>query len=372
MTDFSARLASLVAEPSRDDGHDPNRLARVERTRAEMMNQGAAIRATLQAEAGAIETLAKHIASRPLTRIVVAGCGDSWFVGLAVHHAIETLTGLPVEAAQALEYAAYGAEVADDRTLILGLSSGGNTPAVMAALQAAKARGAVAVGVSNTPGSPVMSDFDACLQVHATRKGWPTQSSTAACALLVRLAAALAESRGRDPGPLLAELERVPDLMDSVAADLDGPVAAIAERLAPARIALFAGLGPNFGAAAFGAAKLRELSPIHAVAAPLEEMHHYRLPKAGDPVIIVATDPAARERALDTALVAHHVGACSVAILSGPDADIEAHVDHVLHVPAVAPALAGFVSAVPLHLLAYHFAKARFARGLGYEGGGAE
>jgi hypothetical protein len=56
MPDFSARLASLVAEPSRDDGHDPARLARVERTRAEMMVQGAAIRATLQPRAAAIAT----------------------------------------------------------------------------------------------------------------------------------------------------------------------------------------------------------------------------------------------------------------------------------------------------------------------------
>jgi glucosamine--fructose-6-phosphate aminotransferase (isomerizing) len=371
MPDFTARLASLVAEPSRDDGHDPARHARVERTRTEMMVQGAAIRATLEAEAAAIADLAGRLADRPLNRVVVTGCGDSWFVGHAVRHAVESLTGLPVEAAQALDYAAYGAAVADPGTLIVGLSAGGNTPAVMEALGQASARGAVAVGVSNTPGSPITAAFDASLLVHATRKGWPTQSSTAACALLVRFAAALGERRGRDTGPLLAELERVPDLMDALAGELDGTMAATAERLAPARIALFAGLGPNFGAAAFGAAKVKELSPIHAIAAPLEEMHHYRIPKAGDPVIIVATDPAARERALDTALVARHVGARAVAVLSGPDPDIEAHADHVVRVPAVAPALAAFVSSVPLHLLAYHFAKARFARGLGYEGGGA-
>jgi glucosamine--fructose-6-phosphate aminotransferase (isomerizing) len=215
-----------------------------------------------------------------------------------------------------------------------------------------------------------MTEFDGGLQVHATRKGWPTQSSTAACGLLIRLAAALGADKGRDPGDLLDELERVPDLMDTTAADLDQPVAAIAEKMAPATIALFTGLGPNFAAAAFGAAKVKELSPIHAVAVPLEEMHHYRIPKRGDPVFIIATDPAARERALDTALVARHIGARAVAVLAASDPEIEAEVAYVLRVPAVAPALAPLISSVPLHLFAYHFAKARFAQDLGYPGGG--
>ena len=71
--------------------------------------------------------------------------------------------------------------------------------------------------------------------------------------------------------------------------------------------------------------------------------------------------PAARERALDTALVAAAIGAHAVAVLSRPDADIAAHARHVLLVPDVTPALAPLLSSVPLHLFAYHFAKARFA-----------
>ena len=356
-SEFGARVASLMSEPSRDHPQDPARLARVARTRTEMMAQGSAVTATLQLEAGALATLARLVAGRRPDRVVILGCGDSWFIGMAVRHAWESLLGIPAEAAQALDYAAYGAAVANASTLVIGLTAGGNTPAVMAALRAAHARGALTIGVSNTPGSPVVTEFDAGLHVHATRSGWPTQSSTAAIALLCALAAAIAHER--QPGSadrFSAALEQMPALMDAAATGLDGAAATIAAGVRNAGLVLFAGLGPNFAAASFGAAKVRELSPAHALAMPLEEMHHYRLPKHDDPVFVVATDPPSRERALDTVLVAHAVGACAVAVLAGPDPDIAAHARHVLTLPPVIPALAPLLASVPLHLFAHHFA----------------
>lgn len=360
MTDFAQRLATLRSEPSRDDTLDPARRARVERTRTEMMRQGVAITRTLAQEDGAIEALAAAIVRRGCRRVAVVGCGDSWFVGMAVRHAWETLTGLPLEAAQALDYAAYGSVTADAETLVIGLSAGGNTPAVLAALAAARAKGALIVGVSSTAGSPVLQDYDAGLVVHATRSGWPTQSTTAAIALLMRLSGAVAERQGRDPTTFMASLAAIPAQMDAVAAALDAPVAGMARLVAAAPLVLFAGLGPNFATAALGAAKIRELSPVHAMAFPLEEMHHYRLPKQGDPVLIIATDPPSRERALDTALVSRAVGARAIVMLTGPDAEMQSIAADVMRVPPVPAALMPLIAAVPLHLFTYHFATARF------------
>ena len=104
--------------------------------------------------------------------------------------------------------------------------------------------------------------------------------------------------------------------MDRLCRDLDGQMRGVAERFAASGLMLFAGLGPNFAAAAIGAAKVRELSPIHAYAIPLEEYHHYRSQKAGDSLFLLASDPASAERALDTALVGEAVGGRIVAVLS--------------------------------------------------------
>jgi glucosamine--fructose-6-phosphate aminotransferase (isomerizing) len=366
MTDYSERLRALTAEPSRDLAGDPHRLARVARTRSEMMAQGSAISTTLAAGADTIVQVARMLRARPIQRVVVAGCGDSWHAGAGVALAWESMAGTPLRAVQALDYACYGAAVADAQTLVVGISSGGSTPAVLAALRAARRRGAFTLGISNTVASQVLTESDAAVLVHASRTGWPTQSSTATMALLIRLAQEFANnSHARDLG---AELDTIPALVDALAPALDAQMATIAAEVAAARLLLFAGLGPNCAAAAFGAAKIKELSPIHALVMPLEEYHHYRSQKAGDPLLLVATDPASHERALDTALVGQARGGWTVAVLAQDLPEITSRVQHTVTVPYVRPELAALVSTIPLHLFAYHFAQARDALGLGYPG----
>jgi glutamine---fructose-6-phosphate transaminase (isomerizing) len=362
LTDHTARLAALRAEPSTDAPRDTARLARVERTRGEMMAQGEAIATTRAAEGDAVTRIARQLATRPISHVVIAGCGDSWFVGMAVKHVFETLLGVPCLAAQAFDYAQYDHVCAGPGTLAIGLSAGGNTPAVMNALHRAREHGAFTIGVSNTAPSPIMTTFDAGLQVHARRSGWPTQSSTAAIAMLIELALALSAYhpdtvavRGR----LAGELAALPAAVARVTATLDPAVQAIAADFARAGSVMFTGAGPCFAAASFGAAKVRELGPIHAFAMPLEEMHHYRLPKQGDHLVIIAPDAASRERALDTVLVGQAVGATMFAVLGAADAEIAGRVRHVVEVPEATGMLGVIFAALPLHLLAYHFATIR-------------
>lgn len=364
MSDCSARLKALIAEPSRDIAGDSHRLARVERTRAEMMVQGSAIANTLASAAPALDLITRRLRAREIRHVVIAGCGDSWHVGAGVRHAWESLTDVSLEAAQALDYACYGAAAANPHTLVIGISAGGSTEAVLSALRAAKERGAFTVGVSNTPASQVLTEFDAALVVRASRKGWPTQSSTATMALLIRLAQRCAGSTEAEA--LGVELDRVPALVDTLVSAIDQQMSVIATEVASASLVLFAGLGPNFATASFGAAKVKELSPIHAIAMQMEEYHHYRTQKAGDPLILVATDQACYERALDTALVSQAKGGWTTVILSESLPEIEARVQHVVRVPNVRPELAALVASIPLHLFAYHFAKARDTLGLGY------
>jgi glutamine---fructose-6-phosphate transaminase (isomerizing) len=368
---YAERLRALRAEPSRDVAGDPARLRRVGFTRDEMLGQGVAIRTTLDAEAPALSALAARIRDRGFDHIAIAGCGDSWFVGMGVRHALETLTGRPCLAVQALDFAAYDHVGTGPNGLVLGLSAGGNTPAVMAALRMARARGAIAVGLSNTAGSAILTEFDGGLQVHATRRGWPTQSSTAAMALLVKLGLAIAPPSPRH-AQIAAALADAPVLADTTLAQCDAAAAQAAHAIADATTVFFAGAGPHYATACFAAAKLRELAPVHAAAFPLEELHHYRLPKAGDALFVVAPDAASRERALDTALVGAAEGARVYAFLSAPDREIEGRVAGTIRVPAVAASLAAIVHAPAVHALAYHFAMARDALGLGYPGHRAE
>lgn len=228
----------------------------------------------------------------------------------------------------------------------------------MHALAAAERQGATTLGLTITEGSPITQACDVSLMGRATRRGWPTQATSATMALLVEIAARV----GGDSRAAL--IDELPGVIDAQIAGQDVRCQIPARRLAPAGLVLTTGLGPNFAAASIGAAKIRELSPIHAFALPLEEVHHYRSFKAGDPVIVVATDSLAEERALDTVLVAQEAGGPVVAILSQPAPEIEARAD-CLHLPPVPKGFEPLVSIAPLHLLAYHLAVARAELGLG-------
>lgn len=364
------RFVRLRAEPSTDDGNDPHRRARVELTRAEAMAQGTAISATLAASGPGVAALVAAAASRELRRAVVVGCGDSWIVGTAVRLAWERCLGVPLEPAQAFDWAHYAADTADAGTIVFGLSASGATPPVQEALNRAKARGAMTVGLSNTPDRPLLTDYDHGFLITATRKGWPTQSSTAAAALLIAVATALAGARGRtaEAQAVRQALAVLPGLLDATAASADAPMSALAAAIAPVRYLQFTGAGPHLAAAAFGAAKIRELAPIHATAMPLEEYHHYRSQKPSDVLVMVAPDAASHARALDTAIMSRGCGGRLIALLPEGESEIAALADDVVRLPDVPDIIAPLVHAVPLHLLAYHFAIARFARGLGYPG----
>jgi glucosamine 6-phosphate synthetase-like amidotransferase/phosphosugar isomerase protein len=363
--DIAERLKSIRRESSSDDAGDPERFRRVALTNAEMMAQGEAIRATIAANAGPLAAIAGDLASRTIRRVALVGCGDSWISGFGVRPAMERALGAVVEPCEAFDFATYGVETVDDGTVVIGLSSSGKTEPVIDGLKAAAARGAYAIGLSNTPGSPLMVEFPGALHIRATRGGWPTQSSTAAMALKLALAAAAAQARGRDASALSAALDALPGQVDAVAQAFYEPARALGARLARADLIMLCGAGPHFAPAAFGAAKLKELAPIHAYAFPLEEYHHYRTQKAGDPMFMVAPDAASHARALETAIFSRGVDGFLAALVPEGETEIAEVADVVWRLPKVPDAVAPIVYSVPLHLFGYHVAMARDALGLG-------
>ncbi|PWS38959.1 glucosamine--fructose-6-phosphate aminotransferase [Falsiroseomonas bella] len=357
------RFAKLRAEPSTDAPRDPARLARVERTRVEMLAQGEAIAATLAQAAPALGALAARVAARPVTEVVIAGCGDSWQAGRIAAAAFRARLGVPACGVQALDWALYEAAHAGPGTLVFGISSSGTTPAVLEALDRAHARGALAVGVTNSAGSPLHQRFDAALLVQATRRGWPTQATTATIALLVAAAEAI-----RPDASLRTALAALPEQADRLGAIAAAPMQEAGAAFARAGFLAFSGAGPFHATAEIGAAKIRELGPVHAVAWPLEELHHYRAQKHGDPLVLIAPDVASRSRALDAAIVGAGVGGRTLALLGSADAEIASLVERHLILPAAHPLLMPLLATIPLHHLAHAYAVARAEAGLGYPG----
>ena len=362
---FEQRMRDIRHEPSSDAPGDPERLRRIALTKTEMMTQGEAIRATLEANAEQLAVIGGELANRPIRRIAVVGCGDSWISGIAVRHAMERHLGAVAEPCEAFDFATYGLDVINAETVVIGLSSSGKTKPVLDGLKGAAARGAYAIGLSNTLGSPLLEGFPGGLHIRATRKGWPTQSSTSAMALMLALTASVAEARGNGAAALHAALDALPGQVDAVAQAFYGPAQEVARRLARAELVLLTGAGPYLAAAEVGSAKLGELAPIHAYALPLEEYHHYRTQKAGDPLFLIAPDAASHVRALETAIMSRGIGGFCVALVPDGETEIAEVADVAWRLPAVAEETRPVVYCVPLHLFGYHAAVERDAIGLG-------
>ncbi|MEM6889415.1 MAG: SIS domain-containing protein [Pseudomonadota bacterium] len=359
------RIKEIRRESSSDAPGDPERFRRVALTKTEMMSQGTAIRETLEANAEPLSAIAKDLADRPVRRVVMVGCGDSWVSGVGVRPAMERYLGAVAEPTEAFDFAHYGLDVVDDETVVIGLSSSGKTEPVIDCLNGAAERGAYTIGLSNTLGSPLTEEFPGALHIRATRGGWPTQSSTAAMALKLALTASVAHAKGRDATELNAALDALPEQVDAVARAFYDPARAAARRFASSDLVLLTGAGPYLAPAEFGSAKLRELAPIHAYSFPLEEYHHYRTQKAGDVMFLVAADDASHTRAVETAIMSRASEGVCVALVPEGEAEIAGIADIVWHLPHVAEDIRPIVFSVPLHLFGYHAAMERDAIGLG-------
>lgn len=118
-----AERAHILALPS-NDPLDVKLRFRVEATGPELFGQPQAIRETLSLNASALDFIAEHLVTA-VNRVVLVGCGDSLAVMVAARQALETMLGVPCEPVQSLEFAYYQADLVDERTAVIALSSSG-------------------------------------------------------------------------------------------------------------------------------------------------------------------------------------------------------------------------------------------------------
>jgi glucosamine 6-phosphate synthetase-like amidotransferase/phosphosugar isomerase protein len=357
----AAERASILALPT-DDPLDPKRRFRVEATRGEMLGQPDAIRATWLRNEQTLRELANTIAGSSIDRVFLVGAGDSLAVMIASRSILEEMLGVACEPVQSLEFAYYRAHLVTERSLVIALSSSGETTRTVEAALVAQHAGAMTLGLTNTPGSTLDVESQTTLLIEATRVGWPTQSSTAAVALLFRLAVLVGGHRGAPRADEFTRaLDELPDLMARVLADLDAPIAAVAAAEAHRPMYLFSAAGPNWAAAIVGAAKVKETTPDHAVEIEVEEFHHYNSQKPGEPMFLLAPSGPSVPRAVDTGTDARRFGGQLYVFTTVGEDSFAEHANAVFELPAVDEALSPLLYLPAAQLVGYHLGMAKFA-----------
>ncbi|MFR5584318.1 MAG: SIS domain-containing protein [[Clostridium] scindens] len=340
-----------------DDPLDERRLKRNSYTYEELLGQPDKIRETLDKEDAAIRKVAGLLGKKKIRQIYMIGCGDSVAALRGVRFFLESLLGIPCKEEDALDFAYYNSGAVNEETLVITLSSSGRTVRVVEALLAARARGAQTLALSNTPDSPLMKAATAGIIIHASRKGWPTQSSTSAMAAVVRLGLELGKTLGIDPEKVdyyEKEFDKIPELMEQAIHMTEEKMKGMAERLYSKKMFFFCGGGPFFTCAEYGSAKVKEATPVYAMPVLLEEFHHYNTLKKGDPLFLIAPPGYSDQRALETIWAGKELGGSIYVLTSDNEEALIQEADEAVILPEAKECFANFVYAVPLQLFGYY------------------
>jgi glucosamine--fructose-6-phosphate aminotransferase (isomerizing) len=298
-------------------------------------------------------------------RIVMVACGTSWHACLVGEYLFEDLARINVEVEYASEFR-YRNPVINEGDIVIAVSQSGETADTLAALELAKSKGAIILGICNVVGSTISRVTDAGSYTHAGPEIGvaSTKAFTAQVTVLTLMALSIAHKKGTISESkfrnMLTELEAIPDKVSKVLEKND-LIEKIAKEYKDATNALYLGRGSSFPVALEGALKLKEISYIHAEGYPAAEMKHGPIALIDEemPVFVVATQGTSYEKVVSNIQEVKARKGKLIAIVTEGDEQVKMMADHVIEIPATDEHLVPLLATIPFQLLSYHIAVMR-------------
>lgn len=298
-------------------------------------------------------------------RIIIVACGTSWHAGLVAEYIFEEVTRIPVEVEYASEFR-YRNPVISKGDVIIAISQSGETADTLVAIESAKEKGAIILGVVNVVGSSIARTSHGGAYTHAGPEIGvaSTKAFTAQLAVLTMMALKIGYHKGTLTEKrfihLINELNDVPEKV-AIALEQKEHIKEVALKYKDATDALYLGRGYNFPLALEGALKLKEISYIHAEGYPAAEMKHGPIALVDEnlPVFFVATKDSFHEKVLSNMQEIKARKGKVIAIVSEGDDAANALCDDFITVPYADELIAPIINAIPLQLLAYYIGVAK-------------
>ena len=298
-------------------------------------------------------------------RIVIIACGTSWHAGLVAEYLLEDLCRIPVEVEYASEFR-YRNPVIDKGDIIIAISQSGETADTLAAIELAKSKGAIILGVVNSVGSSIsrLTHEGAYLHTGPEIGVASTKAFTGQLTVLIMIALRVAMLKQTISLPtyqdLLEALHQIPNKVKRVLEKND-QIKEISASIKEVPNALYLGRGYNFPVALEGALKLKEISYIHAEGYPAAEMKHGPIALVDEnmPVIIIATRDKSYDKIISNIQEIKARKGIVIAVVTEGDRLIPKMADFIIEVPDAPECLMPLLSVIPLQLLSYHIALLR-------------
>jgi glutamine---fructose-6-phosphate transaminase (isomerizing) len=331
----------------------------------EIMKRPAFIRENLDALDELVRTTLPRDACRQWTRVLLTGCGDSFYAGLACELAFQTWTELPVDVQASLSGARYTIPFMKPPAVVFSVSHSGRVSRTIETVALARSHGLDTVAVSGNPESPITREAQWTL-AHRLQVGGQTpgiRSYTQAQLLLLLSAVYIGECREllseTQATGLKAALRSSADVLDASLEETNREARALAEIWRDASQYLVIGGGPSYANALFSAAKLVEACGVNAVAQELEEWAHIQffLKSPRLPTLLIAPPGRCLDRARELVGVIAGLNALVAVVGAYDDTVLKAHPAHYFGIDGgIEEALSPLLTSMPAELLACHLA----------------
>jgi glucosamine--fructose-6-phosphate aminotransferase (isomerizing) len=297
-------------------------------------------------------------------RIILTACGTAFHAGLIGEFIFEQLARITAETEYASEFR-YRNPIIEDDTVVIAISQSGETADTLAAVEQAKERGAVVLGLVNVVGSSISRATDAGVYLHVGPEIGvaSTKAFTAQLAVLTMLAIELGRRKhiSTDTAKFyIEELLNIPEKINKILEQSDN-IKKIAEANIEKNNWLFLGRGFNYPVALEGALKLKEISYIHAEGLPAAEMKHGPIALIADemPAVFIATCSPQYEKIIGNIEEVRARGGKTIIVATDGDEAIKERADYLITIPDAPELLQPMLTVIPLQLLAYHAAVLR-------------
>lgn len=298
---------------------------------------------------------------RDIERLVVVGCGTAYYSGLVGEYMLEEYAGLPTEVEYASEFR-YRKPVLDRKSALLCVSQSGETADTLAALQEAKRKGILTLGMVNAVGSAIARETEAGVYNHIGPE--IGVASTKAFSSQLCIFALLTLFLGRQRGMSLVTGQRIIKELQNLSIQVkkilrqNNDIKRIAKKYAKANDFLFLGRKYNFPLAMEGALKLKEISYIHAEGYGAGEMKHGPIAMIDKnfPTIAIAPKDSVYEKMVGNIEEIKARDGLVIALTTEGNKELDKLVDDVIFIPKTLEMLTPILAVVPLQLFAYHCA----------------
>jgi glucosamine--fructose-6-phosphate aminotransferase (isomerizing) len=297
-----------------------------------------------------------------IDRVVIVGCGTSYYAGLVGEYLIEELANIPVEVQLASEFK-YRKEPFSRSTVILAISQSGETADTMAALEKVDGYGCLKLGLVNAVGSSIARMTDAGVYCHAgpEKAVASTKAFISQVTILILIALYLSKGNNQDYQALINEIVNLPTKAQAVL-DQAANIKKVALKYKDYANFLYIGRGYNYPCALEGALKLKEITYIHAEGYAAGEIKHGPLAlidKSFPTLAIAVNSSPLLNKTISNIEEIKTRGGPIIALATMGNKKLARIVDDVIYLPDALGPTQAILSAICLQLFAYYIAEAK-------------